>query len=280
MDINSTYGKFTDKDFKNLSDFIYSNYGINLYPNKKILVKSRLLKRLKVTGIKSYSEYCDFVLNHDTDRLELVEMINQISTNKTDFFRESKHFDFLSNMLTDKFLNNPVKQDITLWSAGCSSGEEPYTIGMVLENIKETKSNFNYQIFASDISTDVLKHASRAIYSYSVVNQIPQSFRSKYLLKSKDKLREHIRITAKLRNRVEFFRYNLLNPKSAIKNPVDIIFCRNTLIYFDRQTQEKVVKKLLNSLKKSGYLFLGHSESLINMKLPLLQVGTSIYQKV
>lgn len=279
MDKRLPYGELTDNDFKKLSDFIYNNYGINLYPNKKILVKSRLQKRLLHLGINSYEEYCEFVLNKDSDRKEAVEMINRLSTNKTDFFRESDHFKYITDTLLTDYLPKTVSRKLTVWSAGCSSGEEPYTIAMVLNDLKKKIPQFDYSIYASDISTSVLQKASKAIYSNTVIEQIPFNYRKNYLLKSKNKSKNEIRISPVLRNKIEFFRYNLLNSKLPFKTPLDIIFCRNTLIYFDRQTQKRVVEKLLGCLREGGYLFLGHSESLINISLPLEHVAPSVYRK-
>ena len=204
MDKNKPYGDFFDSDFKQLSEFIYVNYGINLYPNKKVLVKSRLQHRLLKTGISTYKEYCNFVLNGDPDRKEAVEMINRLSTNKTDFFRESHHFDYLTQTLLPSYLPTIEGDKIVVWSAGCSSGEEPYTIAMVLDELKNNNPIFDYSIYASDISTSVLKKASTAIYPGSFISQIPVEYRNSYLLKSKDKLKNQIRISPLLRKKLNF----------------------------------------------------------------------------
>ncbi len=275
-----SYGELEDKDFKELSDFIYDNYGINLYPNKKVLVKSRLQSRLNALGISTYSEYCDFVLNKDPNRKEAVEMINRLSTNKTDFFREDDHFHLLSHNFLKSYITSANKNQLLIWSAGCSSGEEPYTIAMVLQEEKQKIPAFDFKIYASDISTSVLQKASKAIYSTNYLHQIPIQYKIKYLLKNKDSTKNQFRIAPELRNKVEFFRYNLLNPKLPTNDKMDIIFCRNTLIYFDRSTQKLVVEKLLKGLVTGGYLFLGHSESLINMNFNLAHVAASVYKKL
>ncbi len=276
---NNPYGEFTDKDFKRLSDYIYINYGINLYPNKKVLVKSRLVKRLKELEINSYHDYCTYVLENDPNREEAIEMINRISTNKTEFFREKAHFDFLINGIVPDLTKRKPGKQFKLWSAGCSSGEEPYTIAMVLDNIKLKIPNFKFKIYASDISTNVLIKASTAIYPNSLLPQIPVEFRKRYLLKSKDRNKEVFRISRDIRKNVEFFRYNLLNNKPPFKSGLDIIFCRNTLIYFDRPTQIKVIGMLYNLLNPGGYLLLGHSESLINMDFNMESLKASVYRK-
>lgn len=276
---NNSYSNFDDKDFKRLSEYIYDNYGINLYPNKKVLVKSRLVKRLKALNMRSYHDYCKYVLENDQDQLEIVEMINRISTNKTEFFREKNHFDFLTEHIIPDILSIKTDKMIQLWSAGCSSGEEPYSISMTLSDLKTVYGSFSFNIYASDISTQVLKKASTAIYPNSLLPQINMDYRKKYLLKSKDKQKEVFRINKQIRDHVSFFRYNLLNSKPPFKNKMDIIFCRNTLIYFDRPTQKKVVENMLKILNPGGYLLLGHSESLINMGFDLKNIAASVYKK-
>jgi len=280
MDDYNTYGELLDKDFKRLGSFIYENFGINLYPHKLVLVRSRLQKRLAVLGMNSYSEYCNYVLDTENGKKETVHMMDRLSTNKTDFFREADHFDFLSNTLLTNYVSETGKKKIRVWSAGCSSGEEPYTIAMVLNEQKANIPFLDFRIYASDISTTVLKKAKLAIYPISDIVDIPEIYRSKYLLKSKDKTKQKIRIDSKIRDKVKLFRYNLLSEKLPFKKPLDIIFCRNTLIYFDRQTQEIVINNLISTLSKGGYLFLGHSESLINMNFPLKSVFPSVYKKV
>ncbi|MFK5857080.1 MAG: CheR family methyltransferase [Bacteroidota bacterium] len=280
MELKQTYGELLDKDFKRLGKFIYDNYGINLYPQKQVLVKSRLQRRLSILGMSSYSEYCDYVLKHEHGKEEAIHMIDRISTNKTDFFREDDHFDYLSETLLKYYFAETGKKKLRIWSAGCSSGEEPYTIAMVLSEQKGSIPFFDFSIFASDISTTVLKKAKAAVYPESDLEEIPTVYHSKYLLKSKDKTKKQIRITSNIRNKVKFFRYNLLGSKSPFNKPVDVIFCRNTLIYFDRQTQQRVINHLISNLPIGGYLFLGHSESLINMSFPLKNVFPSVYKKI
>jgi len=276
---NVSYGELLDSDFKRLSEFIYDNYGINLYPQKKVLVKSRLIKRLAKLNFNNYTEYCDFVLNSEQGKKEAVHMINRISTNKTDFFRESDHFDYLTDTLISQYVNQTGRKKLRIWSAGCSSGEEPYTLAMVLSEEKQNIPFFDFKIFASDISTTVLEKANKAIYDTRNLEQIPAIYHNKYLLKSKDKSKQQIRIAANIRNKVTLFRYNLLSNKKPFNQPLDIIFCRNTLIYFDRETQTDVINKLIDNLRPGGYLFLGHSESLINTNFSLESVFPAVYQK-
>lgn len=279
MTKNVSYGELLDSDFKRLSKFIYDNYGINLYPQKKVLVKSRLIKRLAKLNFNNYTDYCDFVLKSEQGKKEAVHMINIISTNKTDFFRESDHFDYLTNTIINEYVNQSGRKKLRLWSAGCSSGEEPYTLAMVLYEAKQHIPFFDFKIYASDISTTVLEKASKAIYDTGTLEQIPAIYHSKYLLKSKDKSKEQIRIASNIRNKVTFFRYNILSNKNPFKYPINIIFCSNTLIYFDLKTQANVINKLMDYIRPGGYLFLGHSESLINTDFSLRSVFPAVYQK-
>ncbi len=280
MTNNNIYGELQDTDFKRLSEFIYTNYGINLYPHKKVLVKSRLQKRLAALGMHTYTQYCDFVLTNKNGKQEAVSMIDRISTNKTDFFREADHFDFLAKSLLKQYISETGRKKLKLWSAGCSSGEEPYTLAMVMNEEKKNIPFLDFSIYASDISTLVIEKAKKAIYSANNLEIIPPKYQSKYLLKSKDKSKNQIRIAPSLRSKVVLFRYNLLDEKSPFTQPVDIIFCRNTLIYFDRKTQEKVVNMLIKNIASGGYLFLGHSESLINTSFSLKNVFPAVYKKV
>ena len=280
MDDERLYGNFTDKDFKRLSVFIYDHYGINLYPAKKILVKSRINRRLAALGMNSYEQYCDFVLNDGNDGREVMEMIDRITTNKTEFFRESDHFDFLSNTLLPSYRNNHNKNELNIWCAGCSSGEEPYTLAMVLSEYKLLHPGFDFKIVASDISTTMLRHASRAVYDTSSLHQIPVNYRSKYLLKSKNPEEKRIRMVPQIRNKVKFFRHNLVDGQLPVSTSFDIIFCRNTLIYFDRQTQESVIGMFFKHIVSDGYLFLGHSESLVNMNFKAQHIASAVYKKM
>jgi len=275
MITNDPYGDLSDKDFKQISDYIYDNYGILLYPKKKLLVKSRLQKRIKKLNLNTYSEYCKYLLNNEE---ESVEMIDRISTNKTDFFREVSHFHYLREEILKGYFKDIDTSGLKIWSAACSSGQEPYSLAMMLEDTSG-KINFKFEIMASDISISMLKTAKTAIYPLALINQIPDNYIKKYLLKSKDNSKAQFRIAPEIRSKTKFFFHNLLSDKIKYPYNFDVIFCRNTLIYFDRETQARVINKLLNKLNNNGLLFLGHSESLINMNLNLEVVYPSVYKK-
>jgi chemotaxis protein methyltransferase CheR len=269
------------QEFQLLSAFIYAQCGINITPQKKVLVETRLQKRLKSLSMESFKQYYNYLTSPRGLDEELFHMIDAISTNKTDFFRESVHFDFIVNTVLKKFTETTGNvRPFYAWSAACSSGEEPYTLAMVLENYRTTYWNFDYSILATDISMKALRQGVAAIYPFTRANDIPAHLRSKYLLKSKDKEKPTIKIVPELRKKVTFQRLNLMDNVYQVSNHFDVIFCRNLLIYFDRKTQENVLRKLLVKLPTDGYLFIGHSESLHGLDLPLKSVQPTIYVKV
>lgn len=270
--------RMTDADFSKFSKLIKEEFGIKMPPSKKTMLEARLQKRLRALGFSSHSEYCDFLFSPGGFEKELTQLIDVVTTNTTDFFREPKHFELLlSTVLPDLCQRNsrPVK----LWSAGCSSGEEPYTLCMVLNEFTERNPNFKYSLMATDISTDILRKAMNAVYPMSKVDVVPMAMKKKYLLKSKDKAKPLVRVAPELRRKVDFKRLNFMEP-FPFKDQKDIIFCRNVVIYFDRATQYMLFKKFCATLTKGGYLFIGHSESISGMELPVRQIAPTVYQKV
>jgi len=271
----------TDFDFSRLSAFIYTNYGIKLPPSKKTMLEGRLQKRLRVLNISTFKSYCEYLFSVEGQKTELLQMIDVVTTNKTDFFREAVHFDFLSNSILPVALKeNTLAKPFKVWSAGCSTGEEPYTVAMLLSEVLEKKPNFNFQIFATDISSRALHAAETAVYTEEKIAPIPLVLKRKYLLKSKDANSKTVRIVPQLRAKVSFDRLNFIDGDFSTIQTFNVIFCRNVLIYFDRQTQEKVIKKLCSKLEPGGYLFLGHSESIANMSLPLVQIQPTTFKKI
>lgn len=273
--------RMTLSEFHQISTFITSEYGIKLPDFKKTMVEGRLQKRLRITGITSFSQYIDFVFSAE-GKGELLEMVDAISTNKTDFFRESSHFDFLNNIFLPMYAQKSAREKLKIWSAAASSGEEIYTIAMVLEEFNTTPetSNVNYSILGTDISIDKLKTAISAIYPVDRIKDIPIMLRDKYLMKSKDEAKKIVRFIPQIRSKASFQRLNLMDSSYDVRESFDIVFCRNVLIYFDKEMQEKVINKLCEKLKRGGYFFLGHSESIIGKDVPLKQVEPTIYQKI
>jgi chemotaxis protein methyltransferase CheR len=263
------------RDFARLRELIYAETGICLSPEKKTMVEVRLKRRLRALSMATYASYCEFVFERRGVREELVSLIDVITTNKTDFFREPAHFDYLTQRALPELALNG--RPFCAWSAGCSSGEEPYTMAMVLSEFAESHPGFRFRILATDISTTVLEKAQLAIYSSECVTPVPLALKRKYLMRSHDSKR--VRVVPDLRSLVEFRRLNFMDADYALAERVDAIFCRNVLIYFDRATQESILRKLVHNLTPSGYLFVGHSETLHDMDLPVVPVAPALYRK-
>ncbi|MDD2279202.1 MAG: protein-glutamate O-methyltransferase [Bacteroidales bacterium] len=273
--------QLTHDEFDKLSKFIYKESGIKMPPVKKVMLQSRLQKRLRHLNILNFKDYIDYVFSKDGLNDELIHMLDVVSTNKTDFFREPVHFDFLSKEALPQFIldnNNP--KTIKVWSAGCSSGEEPYTLAIVLEDFAEKNPGFDYSIVGTDISTDILQKAVDAVYKDDRVQVIPIETKRKYFLRSKDRVNSTVKVAPNLRRKVRFGRLNFMDSYYDVPEMFDVVFCRNVLIYFDRETQEKVIQKLCAKLKPNGYFFLGHSESIMNMDVPLKQVKPTIFRRI
>ena len=270
-------------DFEKLSRFIYSEVGIKMPESKKIMVEARLRKRLRDLNISSYGEYCELLFSKGRGGKEIINMVDVITTNKTDFFREPKQFNFLMNEALPELFNNMglgIHNPLRIWSAGCSSGEEPYTLAIVLSEFARKYPRLNYNILATDISTRILEKAVTAVYEDSRIEPIPQDLVKRYFLKSKDKTKKLVRVIPALRKMVEFKWLNFMEGEYNIKGEFEIIFCRNVIIYFDKPTQDRLIERLIGYLKPGGYLFLGHSESIFNTNLPLVQLAASTYRKL
>lgn len=279
--IDLTRGIITleDSEYYRLSRFIMSQFGIKLPINKKVMLQGRLQKRLKDLNHRSFKEYVDYVLSSKGLHEEVYNMIDAVSTNKTDFFRESVHFDYLLKQGLKEYLEQTRKSRLSIWSAGCSSGEEPYTLAMVLKEYASTNSFVDFNILATDISDSVLQHAIVGIYNKEKTEVIPVNYKKKYLLKGKNGYSNKVRINTELRSKIEFRRYNLLASDYGSLGKFDIIFCRNVLIYFERDVQYRILQQFCRSLNPGGYLFLGHSESITGFTLPLEHVKPTIFLK-
>ncbi len=272
----------SDKVFSRFSSFIYDEVGIKLPHAKKTMLEARLNKRLKAHDFKSFEEYAEFVFSPAGRDEELVNLIDVVTTNKTDFFREPAHFEYLVKSAIPSLIDSHdagFRKPFKIWSAGCSTGEEPYTMSIVLSEFAETQPGFKASILATDISTVVLNKAKHAIYAEERVDTIPLLLKKKYLLKSKDKSRPLVRMSPVLRSMIQFRRLNFMED-FGLQEHMDVIFCRNVIIYFDKPTQERLLNKFCKQLVKGGYLFLGHSETLSGLNVPLTPVASTVYRKV
>ena len=207
-------------------------------------------------------------------------MVDLVSTNKTDFYRESPHFDFMKEEVLPEHFEKFSERPLKVWSSASSSGEEAYTIAFVINEFLEGKRKFDYSIFGTDISTRIIEKARLAVYPLERVDVVPLAQKRKYLLKGKDTTNPQVRIIPEIRSKTSFQRLNLMDNNYDVPGEFDIIFCRNVLIYFDRETQEKVISKLCRHLREGGYFFLGHSESITGYDVPLKQLKPTMFQKV
>jgi chemotaxis protein methyltransferase CheR len=270
----------SDKEFIQLRDLIQTRFGINLTDQKRSLLVGRLQKLVHKLNLPTFSAYYDY-LNNDKTEGSLGELVNLVSTNHTYFNREKEHFNYFSQTalpaVIDK-LKREKRKDLRIWCAGCSSGEEPYTLLMLMmEYLGAEYSSWDAGILATDISDRALAIARRGTYALDRVMQLPEPLRRKYFSSvSHNKMA----IVDKIKKEVTFRRFNLMNTTFPFKKPFQMIFCRNVMIYFDSETRIKVVKKILDSLKLGGYLFVSHSESLVGISDKLKMVQPSVFMKV
>jgi len=268
-------------DFNRLRALVYQEAGIHLSAEKKTMLEIRIKRRLQDLQIASYSEYCAYVFGEYGGQGELVHLIDAVTTNKTDFFREAGHFDYLiSKALPELAARHGTARTSLVWSAGCSTGEEPYTLAMLLAEYAQGRPGFRFQVLATDISTAVLARARRGIFRSEQVNPVPRELHQRYFMRSRDPGSDLIRVVPELRAVIDFRRLNLMDPDFGLAEPQEIIFCRNVIIYFDRPTQIRILQKLIRQLVPGGYFFAGHSESLQGMDLPLAPAAPSVYRKV
>ncbi|MGI6394419.1 MAG: CheR family methyltransferase [bacterium] len=267
----------SDEEFKKLQDLVHKISGISLSDTKKELVISRFSKRLKELKLNSFGEYSDLIVS-PSGFSEVQNFINSITTNKTDFFREAHHFDFIVSTFIPQVVaySKPV---VRIWSAACSTGEEPYTIAMVMLRHLVEPYGIPVKILATDIDTNVLKRASRGIYDFQAIEQVPDHYLKKYFLKGKEESTGLFKIKDEIRNMVTFKQLNFIAEEYPITSTFDIIFCRNVIIYFNSETKKAVVSKLFRYLNEGGYLMMGHSETLFNMIDDLVYLKNTIYQK-
>ncbi len=260
-------------DFDKIRNLVYDLSGISLSDNKLVMVYGRLAKRLRALKLKTYNEYVDYLFSKNGQTNEIQHLLNCVTTNKTDFFREESHFRYIETNAITEVLQKT--NNINIWSAACSSGEEVYSLSIVFRELQNIY-NFDYSITGSDIDTNVLKKASKAIYPAEKSAGIDYETKRKYFLRSKDK--KNVKIVPEIRHKVNFRYINLTNSEPAFNNRFDIIFLRNVLIYFDIDTQKQVINNILRYLKPDGFLFLGHSESLLMRDIDLVPVSSSVYK--
>ena len=266
---------FNDQDFARVKKMVYDFAGIDLNDSKKSLVYNRLSKRIRFLGLSSFKAYLDYVVEQGES--EFVHLINAITTNLTFFFRENHHFEYLAETVIPRLIKeNQRTKKIRIWSAGCSTGEEPYSLAIVL---KETMpAGWDARVIATDLDTNVVQTGQSGVYKDDRLKGVSESRKKRWFLKGGGSMQGWIKVKPELQEIIDFGQINLMNDW-PIKEKLDVIFCRNVVIYFDKPTQSKLFDRYANQMADSGYLFVGHSESLYKVCDRFELLGKTIYQK-
>ncbi|MDR3205324.1 MAG: protein-glutamate O-methyltransferase [Deltaproteobacteria bacterium] len=279
-----TQPELTDAEYQTIANFVHKASGINLLDGKKELVRARLTKRIAQLEMKNFKTYFQYVLK-DASGDELVFLLDALATNLTSFWREPQHFDFMVKTLLPELEVRRKKSGgggprLRIWSAACSSGEEPYTIAMVvMEKSSYFANGGDFRILATDLSTKVLNVAKRGQYGPESVKNIPPTALHAFMNKMEAERGGHLYVVKpEVRRIISFRRFNLMDDM-PFRGPMDLIFCRNVMIYFDRETIGKLINKFYNLLELGGYLFIGHSESLSGLEHKFQYVAPCIYRK-
>ena len=270
----------SDEEFVKISDLVYDKFGINLTDKKKSLVVGRLNKLIKSLGLKTFDEYYQTIINDKTNA-SLLSLIDRISTNHTFFYREKDHFEYMRDKVLPELTSKIAKEKekaLRIWCAGSATGEEPYTIAMIVNEFFGYEINeWDVGILATDISITALEIAERGIYYLDRIKELPLSYKNKYLKKNNA---EDFAVIDKIKEMILFKRLNLMNDNFPFKGKFDIIFCRNVMIYFDKETRERLVNKFYKYMSEGGYLFVGHSESLDRKVTPFSYLQPAVYKKL
>ena len=264
--------------FDRFSEMIQQECGIKMPASKKTMLEARLRKRLRALGLPDFELYCDYVFGPGGFEHELVHLLDVVTTNKTDFFREGVQFEYLLRTALPTLVERGLRGPLRAWSAGCSTGEEAYTLAMVLEEFRSQRRGFEYQILATDLSTRVLQAAARGVYRDDRIEPVPAALRARYIMRSRDRAQGLVRVHPDLRARVSFQRLNFRDQEYDVGPPLDVVFCRNVLIYFEKDFQRELLLRLIARIAPGGYLFLGHTESIHGMGRPVAPVGFSVYR--
>ena len=270
-----------NREFKFLTQFVYEKTGIVLGENKRPMLNSRLSRRLRALNISTYKEYCEYIqADHGED--EIPHMVNAVTTNLTKFFREKHHFDYLSDEYLPKILaNKKGRPRVRIWSAGCSSGEEPYSIAMTLRKAIPSIDATNTKILATDLDTNMVNHGSNGLYKFG--RTVEEGITKAQLVDFTDTVMQdderHIQMKNNVRRLITFKQLNLLD-EWPMRGPFDAVFCRNVVIYFDKDTQRVLFKKMARLMEPGSILFIGHSENLHGVSDDFKLIGQTIYQRV
>lgn len=273
----------SQRDFEKVAHYVNNHAGIRLPPVKKAMVEGRLRRRVRALGFEDFHSYCTFVFDENGLSSEGEFIIDAITTNKTDFFREPDHFHLLAEMVLPELIRAEragFTEPVQMWSAAASIGAEAYSMAMVAADFAHQHRGFRFSVLATDICTEVLERAVTAVYPEEMIAPVPVPMRQRYLMRSRDRSLAEVRIVPELRQHVRFARQNLNDPTYAVPKAMHVVFCRNVLIYFDKPMQEAVLTRICECLLPGGYLFIGHSESVGGMSLPLRQISPTIFLRL
>jgi chemotaxis protein methyltransferase CheR len=277
--LSAPIDQLSAKNFKRLAELIHSYSGIKMPATKRTMLEGRLRRRMRVLSIGGLDGYCRYLFDEDGLDKEIVQLIDAVTTNKTEFFREPAHFRFVADQVLPA-LTKAGRSQIKAWSAACSIGAEPYTLAMVLEEHWRGLGRRDYSILCTDLCTEVLDQAIAGKFQESMIEPVDHELRRRYLMRSREAGPKVVRIAPDLRSRLAFARLNLMDEDYPVECDMDLIFCRNILIYFDKPTQGKVLRRLCDHLRPGGHLFLGHSESIVGIDLPVVQTANTVFQRV
>ena len=270
--------------YRRVSCLIQSECGIAFSAAKRTMVETRLRKRARARGMASLAAYCDYVHSRDGRAEELPHLIDAVTTHKTDFFREPAHFDYLTGQAIPELAEAEragTRRSLEVWSSACSTGEEPYTLAMVLsEYARGAAGGYSFHIEGTDISLPVLETARAGVYPESAAQPVPPELRRRYMLRSKDPAKPLVRMAPEIRAAVAFRQLNLMDDDYGLAEAPDVVFCRNVMIYFNRTEQHRILSRIILAMRTRGYLFMGHSESLNGLDLPLDQVAPTVYRRL
>lgn len=272
----------TQGEQRKISAFIEDEFGIKMPESKKSLLEGRLSKRVVQCGMASYSVYFDFILRDPRGRDEFLVFQDLVSTHETSFFREARHFQFLEQQVLPSLMSQEDRKSLEVLSAPCSTGEEVYTLAMLMDHSLRAhrRSTFPYTVEGIDLSTRAITIANRGVYLADRTKTIPPDLKHRYMMYNKNREKPFCRFVPELRERVIFHQGNLLGSLNLLRPTYDVVFCRNVLIYFDQANQRSALMSLLNHIKPKGYLFLGHSESMLGLNLPVRSVAQAVFQKI
>ena len=275
-----TSKKISTEQFAFLANYLSSKYGLNIPNEKKVLLESRLITRLNHLKLESIEAYLDYVFKSKDGKQEYEVFVEHITTHKTFFFRENYQFEFLKKILPD-YQRNHGNRLMNIWSAGCSTGEEVYTLGIVLNEKKLDMPMLDYRITGTDISIPSLKRAARGLFSMAELENMPEGIQTKYFSTHSHNGEPILQFTnAEIKSKINLGILNLNNKQYNFSTGFDFVFCRNVTIYFNAKTRNEVLTRIVDKLKPGGYLFLGHSETALGTNLPLKSIQPTIYQKV